>query len=230
MSVETKGPGTVQLLDANDRLHVAELGNERRTRFYSAKRGFAFAHWGYTSTTTEGECARMLEGREFEQAVMQGYQVGEGSSLGRFGVGNGVVQWAFEFVPLLSWGKRGQGVCTATWLSRLPIFEPGYQVIMAHGVVVGEGGYLKVGDERVEVAGGRIYCEKNWGRAFPRRWWWMQSNLWEGVEDLTVTALGAVRGVLWWEEEVGIVAVHFGGEFYEFGNCKLCKYVGSEDA
>lgn len=221
MSVETKGPGTVQLLDANDRLHVAELGNEDYTRFYSAKRGFAFAHWGYTSAAMKGKRVQMLEGRAFEQAVMQGYQMGEEGCLGRFGGGKGVVQWAFDFVSLLAWGKRGTGVCTATWLGRLPIFEPGYQVLMAHGAVIGEGGYLNVEGERINMGGGRVYCEKNWGRAFPRRWWWVQSNLWKGMDDLSVTALGAVRGVLWWEEVVGIVAVHFEGEFYEFANCKL---------
>ena len=104
---------------------------------------------------------------------------------------------------------------TASWLSRLPVFDPGYQVLMAQGVV--KEGYINVEGEMEDVSGAVVYCEKNWGTAFPRRWWWVQG----GTADLAVTALGSTRITLGMEEVVGIVAVHLEGRLYEFANCTL---------
>ena len=61
--------------------------------------------------------------------------------------------------------------------------------------------------------------EKNWGGGFPRRWCWVQCNSFEGAPGCSVTAVGALRGLLGVpgvEENVGLVGIHHGGRLYEF--------------
>eukprot|EP00177_Eucheuma_denticulatum_P002657 GFKZ01004774.1.p1 GENE.GFKZ01004774.1~~GFKZ01004774.1.p1 ORF type:complete len:419 (-),score=27.23 GFKZ01004774.1:808-1950(-) len=215
-SIEQQGPGTLQLFDPADRLHIAHLGPVDQSRFYAHPSQFAIAHWAYANAAAGDVC--LTRQSDFDKLVLQGYQVGWNATHGRVcGGQQHIVQWAFEYQVNTGWGKGRGGWSTATWLSRLPVFEPGYQVLIADGVVK-DGGYVRVGDDLVCVDGARVYCEKNWGAGFPKRWWWVQCNMWHGVDALSLTTLGAVRKVAAWEEEVGLIAVHFGGDFYEFAN------------
>lgn len=216
-SIESSGPGTMQLLDDKDCLHKLALSPSHDSRFFGDKRRLSIGHWGYT--TSAAGPPRELSAAAFESSVLQGYQLSSSASHGRFMGDNGLVQWGFEFSPVLSWGERGNGSrCTATWMSRLPMFDPGYQVLIAHGVAT--GGYLRVGTEEVDVSGAAVYCEKNWGSAFPKRWWWIQANSFDDEPDLSVTALGSTRRILAFEEVIGMIAVHFQGKLFEFSNCK----------
>jgi tocopherol cyclase len=43
---------------------------------------------------------------------------------------------------------------------------------------------------RAEFSGAPIHQEKNWGRVFPKRWVWMQSNVFEGRPDVAFAAAG----------------------------------------
>ena len=211
-SIEAPGLGTVQLLTPDDALHKHEIP-ARNGRFFGDRHKFEIGHWAYANAAA-GK-ARYLDG-EFDEFVMQGYQLSASSTHGRFKCDTGLVQWGFDYDQLLAWGDRGTTRHTGTWLTEIPIFEPGYQVLMAHGVV--KEGYILCDGERVDVAGGVMYAEKTWGRAFPERWWWLQSNGFWDVRDLSVLALGARRIVLGRSESVGIVAVHFAGKLYEFAN------------
>ncbi|MBN2356394.1 hypothetical protein JXO59_09790, partial [candidate division KSB1 bacterium] len=38
------------------------------------------------------------------------------------------------------------------------------------------GGSLRINDKEVDFTGGRGYCEKDWGKSFPKAYIWMQSN------------------------------------------------------
>lgn len=52
------------------------------------------------------------------------------------------VKWAFNIRPVYGWGDSGRPQrSTASWLSVLPVFEPHWQVLMAHGIA---DGYLQV--------------------------------------------------------------------------------------
>jgi hypothetical protein len=43
-------------------------------------------------------------------------------------------KWAFNVRPVYGWGESGYPQrSTARWLSSLPVFEPHWQVLMAHG-------------------------------------------------------------------------------------------------
>lgn len=37
-------------------------------------------------------------------------------------------------------------------------------------------GVLQVGEKSIDFTGGKVYIEKNWGKAFPKSWIWIQSN------------------------------------------------------
>lgn len=52
------------------------------------------------------------------------------------------VKWAFNIRPVYGWGDSGRPQrSTASWLSILPVFEPHWQVLLAHGIA---DGYLQV--------------------------------------------------------------------------------------
>ena len=208
-SIEAPERGTMQLLTPSDRLHVREIyGN-----FEGDKNNFAVGQWAYPKLESVHE-------RNIENA-MHGYEISSSSCRGRFrgsrlGTGSGLVQWSLDYKPLLTWGTRGTSRNTATWLSHLPIFDPGYQVLMAHGVAT--SGYIICDGVRVDATGGVVYCEKNWGSAFPRKWWWVQANAFWKCRDLSILGVGAIRNTMGKEETVGMIAVHYEGELYEFAN------------
>lgn len=205
-SIEAPDHGTMQLLTPSDNLHTRTLPTGR---FTADKARLSVSHWGYPDADPRIRLSR-------SDNALQGYQLGATGSHGRFRGEKGLVQWGIDYRPLLTWGTRGTTRHTATWLSQLQLFEPGYQVLMAHGVVT--DGYIISEGVRVDVTDAVVYCEKNWGRSFPSRWWWVQANGFWDVRDLSVLAVGARRRVLTGVETVGMIAIHYNGEMYEFAN------------
>lgn len=126
-------------------------------------------------------------------------------------------RWAFSVRPVAGWGRAGgRQQATAGWLAALPVFEPHWQVLMAHGLA---SGWIEWGGKRYTFENAAAYAEKNWGGGFPKRWVWVQCNTFEGEEEASVTAVGALRGLLGVpgvEEEVGLIGIHHRGSFYEF--------------
>ncbi|GLC34906.1 hypothetical protein PLESTF_000216600 [Pleodorina starrii] len=127
--------------------------------------------------------------------------------------------WSMTIKPKAGWGDTSSRTqkATAGWLSVLPLFEPHWQVTMAHGEA---SGWLQWGGQRYEFSGAPAYAEKNWGGGFPSKWHWIQCNTFEGHPGLSVTAVGARRGLVLGlpgvEEDVGLIGVHLqGGEFVE---------------
>lgn len=132
------------------------------------------------------------------------------------------IRWCFTVEPRYGWGRSDRRQqSTAGWLSRFQIFEPGWQILMAHGWASGwmewqqpspaaGGGYHRHFD-RVPA-----YAEKNWGGSFPSKWFWVQCNAFECEPDLSLTSAGGIRKVLGQRESVGMVGIHHHGTFYEF--------------
>ncbi|KXZ53182.1 hypothetical protein GPECTOR_7g1074 [Gonium pectorale] len=127
--------------------------------------------------------------------------------------------WSLTITPKAGWGATSgpSQQATAGWLSVLPVFEPHWQVLMAHGEA---SGWFQWGGQRYEFSGAPAYAEKNWGGGFPSRWHWVQCNTFDGQPGLSVTAVGARRGLVLGlpgvEEDVGLIGVHLpGGEFVE---------------
>ncbi|CAK9883268.1 unnamed protein product [Sphagnum jensenii] len=127
-------------------------------------------------------------------------------------------KWEYTTVPVYGWGdKGGTQKATAGWLAALPVFEPHWQICMAAGLSTG---WIEWGDQRFEFKDAPSYCEKNWGGSFPKKWFWVQCNVFEGTfKDVALTAGGGRRGLPFFKntfEDVALVCVHFEGKFYEF--------------
>ncbi len=123
-------------------------------------------------------------------------------------------RWHYETVPVYGWGNPTEPQQpTAGWLSFLPVFDPGWQVLMAHGLSTG---WIEWQGQRYEFANAPAYAEKNWGSSFPVKWFWIQCNAFDGAPDLALTAVGGLRNVLSRQEKVGMIAVHYRGQFYPF--------------
>ncbi|MBE9063867.1 tocopherol cyclase family protein [cf. Phormidesmis sp. LEGE 11477] len=127
-------------------------------------------------------------------------------------------EWEYSIKPLATWGRLDSPRATAGWLSYLSVFEPGWQVLMADGLASGQIYWQgKTYDFQDEPA----YTEKNWGGAFPSKWFWLQCNAFPSAPGLSITAAGGVRDVLFLKENVGLIGIHYQGEFYEFISTKV---------
>ncbi len=125
-----------------------------------------------------------------------------------------VFRWYYTIEPIYGWGNpQNSQQATAGWLSYLPVFEPGWQILMAHGLATG---WLEMGGKDYQLDRVPFYAEKNWGGAFPSKWFWLQCNAFGTESDLTVTSGGGLRQMLGQVESVGMVGVHWQGQFYEF--------------
>ncbi|MEO1231400.1 MAG: tocopherol cyclase family protein [Myxococcota bacterium] len=78
-----------------------------------------------------------------------------------------------RFGSLASWPVTWASPGVMGWYAWVPTMQ------CYHGIVSLDhtlSGALEVSGERFDFEGGRGYIEKDWGRSFPKRWIWMQSN------------------------------------------------------
>ena len=108
---------------------------------------------------------------------------------------------------------------TAGWLAKFPVFEPHWQITMAHARATGR---LNWNGTEYEFKDAPFYGEKNWGGAFPTKWYWSQCNSFDDYPDLSFTAGGGIR-ILPFSflpgkrtETLGLIGIHYQGSFYEF--------------
>lgn len=131
-----------------------------------------------------------------------------------------IIRWNYTVEAIYGWGTPTYPQqSTAGWLSQFQVFEPGWQILMAHGLATG---WFEKADcsgsiqNRLNFERVPIYAEKNWGGAFPKQWFWMQCNAFEDRPDLSLTCGGGIRKILGWQESVGMVGIHYQNQFYEF--------------
>jgi len=138
----------------------------------------------------------------------------------------GDVEWDFSVAPAVGWGGRfddagARQYSTAGWLAALgPLVSPHYQVLQSLGHATG---VVRAWGREYAFARAPFYAEKNWGRGFPRRWWWIQCNAFDDpAREVTLTATGATRALLAGsallarEEDVALIGLHVDGEFLPF--------------
>jgi len=203
--------GAVQILGIDEAYLDRSLGNV--TQFFAAKDRLSFGHWGKTNLTTTPQ---LLSGKEFTQNITEGYQatayLNQGSIYNP--VRNEYCRWEYEIEPIYGWGDiQKSQQSTAGWLSYLPIFEPGWQITLAHGLATG---WIEWQGQCYQFNNAPAYSEKNWGASFPQKWFWLNSNSFVDQSDLALTAGGGIRQVLWWQEEVALIGIHYQGKLYEF--------------
>ncbi|NCJ05799.1 tocopherol cyclase [Synechococcales cyanobacterium C] len=163
---------------------------------------------------------RYLQPSVFNDQIAEGYQVTATQHQGQLydPRTQDWIRWHYQTQPVYGWGHPQQRQqSTAGWLSRWHIFEPGWQILMAHGLATG---WVDWRGERFTFQEAPAYAEKNWGGAFPQRWFWLNCNRF-GVDpdddsDLTLTAGGGRRQVLAWMESAAMIGIHYRGQFYEF--------------
>lgn len=209
--------GAAQILGPNETYYCRSFPTVER--FWAWPHQLGLGHWRQATLGT----ARPLAADAFDRGVMEGYQVSARWHQGRLldPAGEAVAQWHYQVQPVAGWGGpwgSWRQQATAGWLSYLPVFEPGWQVLMAHGLA---SGWVQWQGQRYEFEQAPTYAEKNWGGAFPIKWFWLQCNAFAAMPDLSVTAVGGVRQVLGWRENVGLIGIHYQGQFYEFVSTEM---------
>ncbi|MDS3859873.1 tocopherol cyclase family protein [Thermosynechococcaceae cyanobacterium BACA0444] len=167
--------------------------------------------WGLGHTDTVN-FRTLLNPSQFFRQVNQGYQATDRLNQGQLKHPNGevIARWHYEIKPIQTWGHQQ---ATAGWLSYLPLYDPGWQVLLAHGLA---SGWIQWQGKTYEFDQAPAYAEKNWGQSFPTQWFWIQANAFGNHPDLSLTAAGGVRQILAWEEPAGLIGIHFQNQFYEF--------------
>jgi len=203
--------GCAQILGPNDQYICRTFPN--LNKFWASPSDLGLGHWGKTVLNIRPQ---LLSVENFEQYIEQGYQVTATLHQGSLHIPgqNKSCRWLYNIQPQYGWGNpKFPAQSTAGWLSFLPIFEPGWQILMAHGLASGwiewNGGYYQFKDAPV-------YSEKNWGHSFPKKWFWLNCNSFTEETDLSLTAGGGKRKVFGIIEEVGMIGIHYCGQFYEF--------------
>ncbi|NJO43986.1 MAG: tocopherol cyclase [Cyanobacteria bacterium CRU_2_1] len=183
------------------------------TRFWAWHHALGLGHWRKTDLA---QTPNYLEPKSFAQHIQEGYQ---GTATWHQGIlrdpGSGrTARWEYAIEPLYGWGNPDRSQqSTAGWLSQFQIFEPGWQILMAHGLATG---WIEWNGDYYSFTKAPAYSEKNWGGAFPQKWFWLNCNAFEKEPDLALTAGGGQRGILWWMEAVAMIGIHYRGIFYEF--------------
>lgn len=204
--------GTAQIMSGDDAYLCRTFPNVQG--FWAWQQGLGLGHWRSLHNLS-APYPRYLSPDHFNHSIQEGYQVTSDWHQGSLQEPNGKsARWQYQIQPIYGWGNTGSlQQSTAGWLSFLPIFEPGWQILMAHGLAAG---WIEWLGTRYEFVNAPAYSEKNWGAAFPEKWFWFQCNCFDGEPDLALTAGGGKRGVLWWMEAVAMVGIHHRSKFYEF--------------
>eukprot|EP00584_Thalassiosira_punctigera_P009206 CAMPEP_0172534172 /NCGR_PEP_ID=MMETSP1067-20121228/6633_1 /TAXON_ID=265564 ORGANISM="Thalassiosira punctigera, Strain Tpunct2005C2" /NCGR_SAMPLE_ID=MMETSP1067 /ASSEMBLY_ACC=CAM_ASM_000444 /LENGTH=593 /DNA_ID=CAMNT_0013318935 /DNA_START=53 /DNA_END=1831 /DNA_ORIENTATION=+ len=154
----------------------------------------------------------------------------------------GIAEYDFSVRPVAGWGNypplshsllpsdetsenqsfpeknHNRQYSTAGWLASFPVFEPHWQITMAHARA---SGTLNWNGTFYEFEDAPFYGEKNWGGAFPTKWYWAQCNSFDDHPDLSFTAGGGIRQLPFSflpgkrTETLGMIGIHYEGHFYE---------------
>jgi tocopherol cyclase len=98
-------------------------------------------------------------------------------------------------------------------LSYLPVFEPGWQILQSHAIATGQINWC---GQVYQFTDAPAYSEKNWGRTFPDRWFWLQCNSFATHPTLSITAAGGKRELLGQPTNVAMVSIHYQDQFVAF--------------
>lgn len=200
--------GAVQILGIDGEYRWRTFPNVKG--FWASKDQLGLGHWRKTPPNT---AAQLLSPEQFSQSIIEGYQATATLNQGFIHDPTSPYpcRWQYQIEPIYSWGIPSQA--TAGWLSYLPIFDPGWQVLMAQGRATG---WIDWNGKRYDFDNAPAYSEKNWGRSFPQKWFWINGNCFEHEPDLAITAVGGKRQRLGSTEDVGLIGIHYKGQFYEF--------------
>ncbi len=203
--------GVAQILGPDDSYLCRTFPNVNQ--FWAWPHALGLGHW--RSHPDHSDHSTLLAPEAFDRTIREGYQATTTLHQGKLVdpvMGN--ASWHYTTEPVYGWGNPDQPQqSTAGWLSQFQIFEPGWQILMAHGRATG---WIDWKGDRYAFQNAPAYAEKNWGGAFPEKWFWLNCNAFDDEPDLALTAGGGRRSVLGWMEEVAMIGIHYRGQFYEF--------------
>ncbi|MGB3766113.1 MAG: tocopherol cyclase family protein [Phormidesmis sp.] len=212
--------GVAQILGPNESYCCRTFPDVNQFWAWPHRLGLGHMRWRSlpAGESPDAQPDRYLPPEVFTRDVKEGYQATAFQHQGRLlsPSGEPEAEWHYQTKLVAGWGASTQQA-TAGWMSYLPVFEPGWQVMMAHGLATGQM-HWRGKDYVFENA--PAYAEKNWGGAFPEKWFWLQCNAFEREPSLSITAAGGIREVLVWTENVAIIGIHHKGQFYEFASFK----------
>jgi tocopherol cyclase len=162
--------GAVQILGADHRYVYRSFANPKL--FWAKSTQLGFGHW---RSKHPHLLPQLLERDRFAQEIPEGYQATAQLNQGQIydPLINAYHRWCYAIQPVYGWGSPRQPQrATAGWLSFLPIFDPGWQVLMAQGLATG---WIEWYGQRYEFEQVPAYSEKNWGRSFPSQWFWIKA-------------------------------------------------------
>lgn len=88
------------------------------------------------------------------------------------------------------------------------------QVCAVDGIVKGK---LSINDESIDFTGGKLYIEKNWGKAFPYSYIWVQGNSFEGGDGSVTCSIGHIPLPFPFKSFTGfLIGLYAKGKFYKF--------------
>ena len=203
--------GAVQILGIDEAYFCRTFPDVKY--FFAEQDSLTLGHWQQSNLKISPQ---LLSTTQFNTYIPEGYQASANGNQGRIydPVSDSYCLWEYQIKPVYGWGNyRSNQQSSAGILSYLPIFEPGWQITMAHGIATG---WVEWQRKRYQFTNAPAYSEKNWGSSFPQKWFWINCNSFINKADLALTAGGGIRKVLWWTEEVALVGLHYQGKFYEF--------------
>lgn len=203
--------GAVQILGIDETYLCRTINNT--DGFFAARNQLSFGHWGKTKLQVKPD---LLYPKQFRENIIEGYQATAFLNQGKIydPVRKEYCRWEYRIKPIYGWGDLQQPPkATAGFLSYFSIFEPGWQITTALGLATGS---IEWRGKCYQFDRAPAYSEKNWGGSFPQKWFWINCNSFNQSKDLAITAGGGIRQVLWWQEEVALIGIHYQGKFYEF--------------
>lgn len=121
-------------------------------------------------------------------------------------------QLAFN-TPLDPWPVTLSSPGIMGWYGLVPFMECFHGIVsFGHGL----SGKLEVEGNLVDFTDGRSYIEKDWGRAFPSGYVWMQSNHFAAHEDASLIASVAIIPWLTGAFRGFIVGLKYGGKLHRW--------------
>ncbi|AFY38555.1 tocopherol cyclase [[Leptolyngbya] sp. PCC 7376] len=200
--------GAVQILGLQDEYFWRTFPNMKN--FWAAGDRLELGHW---KTKPAHLTPKLLAPEVFAETIDEGYQATTTLNQGsiRNPATGEVCRWNYETKPIYGWGIPS--IASANWFSFLPIYDPGWQILLAHGL---SSGWIEWQGDCYEFTNAPAYSEKNWGQSFPKQWFWLNCNAFDQESDLALTAGGGIRDIFTQTEEVALIGLHHAGTFYEF--------------
>ncbi|XP_035814736.1 tocopherol cyclase, chloroplastic isoform X1 [Zea mays] len=188
-----------QILGADDK-YICQF-SEKSNNFWGSRHELMLGNTFISnkeSTPPQGEVPpqdfsrRVLEGFQVTPIWHQGFIRDDGRS--NYVPNVQTARWEYSTRPVYGWGDvKSKQLSTAGW--------------------------IEWDGERFEFENAPSYSEKNWGGGFPRKWYWIQCNVFPGASgEVSLTAAGGLRKIGLGDtyESPSLIGIHYEGQFFEF--------------